>query len=436
MKVADNSPVFEPAEGILVVERNAAAEAFEPNRFYVTPDCDATVRSMLSVDGMNSSKQVNQYVLELNTPMPDLGGTPSLREAMEREQANLVLALFTPCRTERYFIISRVESGDELRAVALMAYSAERITEHCMRKTLKIFAIMDPDKFLSHTHDLYSTSRFAKEYLKDMAGRVAGGPSFMGIVPSMPNIREALNIDGVVTHMERRKALDNMDKYLVENINRFKKKATTEEEKAERRKAEVEIDLVCSSIDGETVKRLFAIMSPSQRERALKLLDPREVAKASEMILSLEKVDVQYIRSRSTDGYYRLFLKKGNQSLPVHFARRASVVIYTIYMVDRYCKPEVDTLNLRLYRDAFVDLYDKYYHDRTEGEVRFGELWQKYDKRPQIYLCLNDIRQTLSTTCKQLDEIASPYILETEYSHLFVDKEKMLLPPELLELVR
>ena len=435
MEVTDNSPIFEPAEGILVVERGRAAESFELNRYYVSPDCDKIVRNTLSVDGMNSPKQVNQYVMDAGRAMPDLANLPVLRSAIEDEHANLVLALYTPCRKERYFIISHVEHGDEFRAMALMAYSAERITKHCLQEAMKIFAIYDPETFLKNTHELFSTSLFIKEYLKDLPKHTTGGLVF-GMAPSISNIREALNIEGIITHKQRHKALDNMDKYLVENINRFKKRATTEEEKAERRKAEAEIDLVCSSIDSETVKRLFAIMSPSQRERALKLLDPREVAKASEMILVLDKANVEYIGSRSTDGFYRLYLKKGNISLPVHFARRASIILYTIYLIDRYRKSDVDTLNLRLYKDAFVGLYEKYYHTKTEGETKFKELWQKYDKRPQIYLCLNDIRQTLSAACKEMDEIASPYIPETEYSHLFVDGRKIQIPKELLDMMK
>lgn len=435
MNVVDNSPVFEPAEGVLVVERSKEAEAFEANRFYVVPDCDAVVRSALTVKGMNNPEQVNQYVFDANQAMPNIAPLHQLRSAIEKEGANLVLALYTPCRKERYFIISKVEHGDEFRDVALMAYSAERITKHCMQEAMKIFAILDPDQFLSTAHDQFSTSRFIKDYFSGAVSHMVAEPSF-GMALSLPDIKDALNISGILTHRQRRKVLDDLDKYLVENIKLFKRKATTEEEKAERRRAEAEIDLVCSNIDGEVVKRIFAIMTPSQRERALKVLDPREVAKASEMILSLEKNEVKNILSRSTDGYYRLVMKKKSQSLTVHFARRASGVLYAIYLIDRYRKPEVDTLNLRLYKEAFVGLYEKFYHNKYEGEEKFRELWQKYDKRPQIYLCLNDIRQTISSACRQMDEMASPYILETEYSHLFVEGGKISIPEELLRVIK
>lgn len=434
MKVIDNSPIFEPAEGILVVESGAAAEAFEPNNYYVTPDCGEVDCISETVKVMNSSKQVNQYVMKVENVMPDISSLPVLRSAIEAENANIVLALYTPCRKERYFVVGRVEKGDELRTVGLMAYSAERITKYCLQEAAKIFAILDPEQFLESTHNVFSTARFVKEYLSEVPKRIVGGPSF-GMAPSMPNIKEALDIDGILTHKQRRVALDDMEKYLVDNIKIFKREAATEEEKAERRKAEAEIDLVCRSIDSEAMKKIFAIMTPSQRERAIRYIDPREVAKMSKMILSIEPADVKCIGSRSTDGYYRLMLKKGTKSLPVHFGRRASVVLYTIYMIDRYRKQEVDTLSLRQHEDSFVNLYEKFYHKRDEGIEKFKELWQKYDRRPQVYGCLNDIRQTLTAACKQMDEIASPYILETEYSHLYVERTKLSIPTELLEQV-
>jgi hypothetical protein len=385
---------------------------------------------------MNHPKQVNQYVLDTETPMPDLSELPALREAIVEEKANLVLALYTPCRTERYFIVAQVDPDDHFRTVALMAYSAERITKHCMQEVAKVFAILDPDVFLENARDSFSTSRFAKKYLRTLADNVFGGPSF-GMAPSLPSIRETLNIDGVITHLERRKALDNMEKYLVENVNRFRKKATSEEEKAQRRKAEAEIDLVCSSIDTETVTRLFAIMTPSQRERALKLIDPREVAKASHVVISVEKSDILCMKGqRSTDGQYRLFLKNDSIKMPVHFERRPSAVVYTIYLIDRCRRTEVDTIRLKDYEETFVALYYKYYHDEEEGRTRFRELWQKYDKRPKIYLCMNDIRRSISKVCREMDEIASPYMLETEYSHLFVERERISLPDDFLELMR
>ena len=432
MRIFDNTPIFEPAIGTLAIETSHESCQFKANHFYYVSNNNTSEKLFVDISYINDVRNINTYTIA-EEQCPNILHLKNLQNAIIDEDANIILALLTPCRDEYYFLVSKSDKNDMLRTITLMAYSAERITRQCMIDAIKNYAINDTDDFLNTTRNLFSSKKFVKEYLSDVASTTLN-PKF-GMAPSRSDLMETLNLKKYITHRERLRMLDEMEKILKNNISKYRKNARTEEEREERRKADAEIDLLCSNIDPETIKRLFNIMSPSQRDRALKLLDPREVAKNSSMSLSVERSNVNYVNERTTDGYYCLFFKKDGRRMQVHFGRRASSVLYLIYLIDRYRKPEVDTLNLKNYQEQYVNIYNMLYHSKSEGEAKFKELWQKYDKRPQIHLCLNDIRQTIYSACKEMDEIASPYMLETEFSHLFVDSSKIYIPHELVELM-
>lgn len=141
------------------------------------------------------------------------------------------------------------------------------------------------------------------------------------------------------------------------------------------------------------------------------------------------------------DGYYRLFLRKDFDKVQVHFGRREAFVLYLIYIIDRQEHDRVDSLNIEDYRSVFTALYKAAY-GQDEGNMRFDKLIgrgkdEDGNRMPaQIKHCYSDIRMAVSDGCEKLRELPAPFILADANDHLYVHKDKILVPRDLTDLVR
>lgn len=181
MKVIDNSPVFEPAEGVLVVERHDKQLHFEPNRYYVTNGVKQdSLNEQTMMMKINDIRNVNHYKYGSDSLLPDLSSFPNLQSAVRDNEANVVLPLSTPFMEDDYFIVAKFSPDTKLNVFALMAYSAERITKHCMQEAVKAFALSYPDEF-EKSMDKVCNSFHPKKKLQSFSDMlVDGAASLLG----------------------------------------------------------------------------------------------------------------------------------------------------------------------------------------------------------------------------------------------------------------
>lgn len=140
-----------------------------------------------------------------------------------------------------------------------------------------------------------------------------------------------------------------------------------------------------------------------------------------------------------TKGRYRLYITDGKKDELVEFDSSDSFLVYLLFLIDKVLKVEVDTLDFDKYKDLFVKLSWEVYRF-CDGEERFKKITKGRDdkgkaRERRLSDCLGDIKISLSNACNKLGALPSPYIIEDADEHLYVEKQDIMLPKELTDII-
>ena len=432
MKVMDNSPIDVPAVGKLVKEQFAVGQ-FADCCLYALPSNTGTMveKTKEVLDGwlksMGAEKLLNKYDFEELGNMPVLNNHPTLKKAIEDEECQFLLPLYTPSKEEKLYLLLKTEEDKLYKDIALLLYS-ERISKHSMNELLKEFAKDTPEQFCDGLKDIVKSEKFWKNYFISLANDMFH-PTF-GMRASEPKIKEVLKIDGIITHQKKNEMIDRM----MDNITSFRKGKGKDE------KAEAELNYVLSSLDIESLKKFLTRMSKKQLETFCKTANPKVLAEESTMKLEIRyegKIDPV----KKADGKYRLHLCKNCKDVQVHFGRREAFILYLIYMIDKHERDTVDTLKIESFKTQFKNLYEAVYAKDGTAEVRFDKMIRHTDhegnpQQAQIKHCYLDIRMAVSDGCEVLRELPAPFILADAKDHLYAQKSKISVPKVLIDMMK
>lgn len=429
MNVMDNSPIDVPVVGRLVKEEYAAGQladcclyALPSNVNTIATEGKKVFEELLA--SMGEKQLLNKYDFEILEKLPVLDNHPMLLNAIKEEQCQFIMSLYTPSKAGKQYLLLKTEQERLYSDIPMIIYTSERISKHSVNELLKDFALDTPEVFCDGVKEAVKSEKFWKNYFVSIASDMFH-PTF-GMRASLPKIREALKIDGIITHQKKSEMIDRM----MENINKYRRNRDEE--------AEAELNYVLSSLDIESLKQVLTKMSKKQLETFCKTINPKILAQESTMTLEIKYIGEVDTNNRA-DGMYRLFLHKNYDQIHVHFGRREAFILYLIYIIDKHEHDKVDSLNIENYRTEFNSLYHAVY-GQDEGDSRFDKLIGRGKDEngnlmpPQIKHCYSDIRMAVSDGCEKLRELPAPFILADANDHLYVLKNKLSIPSTLIAL--
>lgn len=325
---------------------------------------------------------------------------------------------------KKRFVVARTEECQLIENISLMTYVAERVTKFDMRDLLRSFVDENPEEFAKLAKIFVRTRRFEANYCAVLSEQ--SKPLGFGMASSTSSLKKQMEMEGVVTHQQRMELYDR----LFENLKKSHRKHDP--------KVEAEIEFIIKCIDPATLRMFFQKQSPKLQEKITNFVNPKRLAEVSTMDLEIrwsKEIDKIY----RTNGYYRLYLCKGDDRLHVHFRRSAGFVLYLLYLMDRKKNGEkVDTLNIAQYKSLFDKLYKMTYG--REGETIFTDMLKNYNAQNEaqqkgLHNVLQTIRENVGVTCERMQEPAEPFLLQDATAHLAVLPEHIIIPDEIMALI-
>ena len=427
MKVIDNSPIDVPAVGKLVTENHALGQ-LDDCCLYVLPTKEKTFadKAREIFEGFlekDKKYNLNTYDFMVLESMPAMDNHAILKKAIEEVDCDFIMPLFRPSKPDKQYLLVKTDEDRLFTDLGLILYTAERIGEHSVVELMKMYAVEETETFYDDVREAVKSEKFWKNYLASIVSDMFQ-PTF-GMRASLPKIREILKIDGVITHQKKKEMIERMK----ENIYKYRKDRDKE--------ADAELTYVLNSLDIDSLKMVLAKMSKKQVEMFCHASNPQLLAEESTMKLEIrpfKNID----KTLKTDGRYRLFLHKNMDQIQVHFSRRDSFILYLIYIIDKYKRDEVDSLNIEDHRTQFCKLYQTVYGN--SGETQFDSMVNRTNKdgetrQAQIKQCYMDIRYSVSEGCEKLRELPAPFILADAQDHLYVQKSKIILPQKIIDMM-
>ena len=351
MKTIDNFPMDKPTVGVFIEEDYSVGQ-FKNNCLYLITDEESSLarKAVTLMEGLSLRMQdedlFNSYELKVVSNV-ELDLHPKIKERIEQYGDNLLIQLYTPTDSTRKFIVAKTNEENLLADIGLIMRDAEGITKIHISKILKSFAIDQPDEFEHLSRNSISNKNFFTDYFISLSNQMMH-PVF-GMAASMASIKERLDIKGIVPYQKRLEIFD----HLLDNLRKFRKHPDP--------KIEAELDLIFNAIDPATWKIFFLKQSLQIQEKMNNFVNPRRMAENSTMDLEICKAKIMD-KSRKNDGHYRLYLKRGEEKLMVHFTRKNGFILYLIYLLDRKKNGDgVDTLNIAQYKQLFGRLYEMVY---------------------------------------------------------------------------
>lgn len=428
MKITDNSPIDQPCIGVLIEEKCAVGQ-FTDNCIYLIAEPESSMaQSAINImngfkQSMNKDDYFNSYELEV-IPSVELKNHPKIKERVEGHGDNIIIQLFSPVVDGKRFIVAKTDEDQLFMNIGLIMYAAERVAKFDMGQILKALAIEDPDELTALVRNATSSKKFWSNYFAKLAESFKN-PSF-GMAASTSSIKERLNIDGIITHQRQKESFESM----LNNLHKLRKHPDP--------KIEAELDLVFNSIDPATWKLFFLNQSPKLQEKMNDFVNPFRLAQASTVDLEVCKAN-SADKNRKNDGRYRLYIRREEERLMVHFTRKAGFILYLIYLIDRKKNGDmVDTLNITQYKQLFSKLYEMTYG--ISGETIFTDMIKNFNVNNEVqqkglYIVLKSIRDDVGMACERMQEPADPFLLKDTTSHLTVLPEHIIIPPEIMSLI-
>lgn len=424
MKVVDNTQIDQPVVGKIFIEQSYIKE-LKDCCLYVLPsnteglfDRSCTILSML-LKQMGSKGILNSYSIEKLESVSSLSNTVSLNHNIEKEQATFLMPLNVPSISEKKYLIVHSEENALMKDIPLMLYTSERVTKKSMIDVMARQAIEDTETFFKRTEHLWFSNMLMKALVANQVG-TGIHPAF-GMAASKALLKKALGDGAEFTH----KTKINLQQHFADDIDAYKQNKDSEELYAR-------IKLYISSIAPEDMLKYFLSIPKEELKRFQNHVSAQTIAEQSKLKIQVRRVRHSDIRKKN-DGHYRIFFSKNDQEKQVHFGRKSSFVLYIILLLDIYNKEDVDSIDLKKFKEQFEKIfYEAYGYD--EGKEYFKTLYGKGTSEQELLRhCFSDIRQVIPEVCKQLDESPSPYIVEDAKAHLHVLKENIEIDEKLLK---
>ena len=427
MNVMDNSPIEVPSVGRIVTEPYGV-EQLQDCHLYIFPSNKSNIGAkaievfQLLMEKMGSSMLLNDYKLELLSNDLKLDNHPKLMQAVKDDISNIVMPLSTPSKSDKQYLIVHSEEKDLFTHIPLMIYTSERVSKYSVAEQMKMLATEQPDEMRAFIRENLNTDAFLKRYVTGMASNMMH-PTF-GMAMSKSALKGKIGINGKITHQDKLKMMENVEENFV--------KARRDE------KLDAQITLLIQSMDAEDIKQFVYSLNKKQQSKFFQMLNTKRTGEAADAWLEV-RYEGKIESDSRTKGRYRLYVNKGEKAELVDFSNSDSFLIHLLYIIEKVIKDDVNTLDFNKYKDLFVKLSWEVYRF-CDGEKRFEKIVKGRDadgnsKERRLSDCLGDIKNSVSTSCKKLGVLPSPYYIENADEHLYVSKKDIFLPEELIEVI-
>lgn len=419
----DNSPIDEPAIGRLVAT-SAPLEQLEKNRLYLLPPASENLAAEVAraYDALAAAIRSGECINTYGFSVLDDGICTSQAEINRAvgEGCDLVLPMNCPGREDCLYLLAQTCPGEMGRVLALMLYTAERITRHCLQVWIHDVMLDDPEPFTSLMEAALADPLFVRNLRINMAAE-RPCPTF-GMAPSEADRGAWIQKKNEVDIHTRARLLDRMK----ENIVKVRKYHDKE--------ADAELIRLLRCTPPELLVEAFKRLSPSQLEKTVQTIDPARYAESSQLRIEVcrpsdkEGYVIPANKRLKNDGEYQLFLNKGKQFEHVRFRHKSSFIVYLLYLCDRYVrKNRVDPIDLldRVSESRYMKLYALVYPHDPDARKSYYTLTADYKegsgekRQKRLSDCYGEIRFAIGNACVKLDERAAPHVIENTGGHIY-----------------
>lgn len=427
MNIIDNSPIEAPSVGRIVTE-TYEVEQLKDCHLYILPSNGATIARKASevflmlMEQMGTSQLLNNYKLELFSENLNLDNQPGLMLAIKEDMSNIIMPLSTPSKFDKQYLIVHSEEKDLFTHIPMMIYTSERVSKFSIAEQMRMFSQEQPDDMVEYIKSRFDNDTFLKRYVTGLTSNMMH-PTF-GMAVSKSMLKSQIGIKGKITHQDKLKMMENVEENFI--------KARRDE------KLDAQITLLIQSADAEDIKKFVYSLNKNQQKKFFQMMNPKRTGEESGAWL-----EVRYegkIKSDSrTKGRYRLYVTNGKREELVEFSNSDSFLIHLLYIIEKVISDDVNTLDFDKYKDLFVKLSWEVYRF-CDGDERFKKITRGRDddgnsKERRLSDCLGDIKNSISKSCKKLGVLPSPYYIENADEHLYVSKNDIVLPDELMEVI-
>jgi hypothetical protein len=427
MNIMDNSPIDAPAIGKIVTESFEVEQLTDCHLYLLPSNTKAFANKATEVFGMlmekmGASRLLNDYKFDIINESLSFDNQPLLKTAINEEKANFILPLYTPDKSEKQYLIVRSEEKDLFAHIPLMIYTSERISKYSIMEQMKWYGQDNPEAMQDFIKEEVDTDAFWKRYAAASASNMMH-PTF-GMAVSKAALKDKLGIKGKITHLDKLKMMERIEENFV---------------KSHRDElADAELMVVFSSMDVHSLRKFANMLNKNQRSKLAEIANVKKLAENASTWLEVRfagKIE----SGHRTKGRYRLYITDGKKDELVEFDSSDSFLVYLLFLIDKVLKDEVDTLDFDKYKDLFVKLSWEVYRF-CDGEEHFKKITKGRDdkgnaKERRLSDCLGDIKISVSDACNKLGALPAPYIIEDADEHLYVEKQDIMLPKELTDVI-
>ncbi len=427
MNIMDNSPIDAPAIGKIVTESFEVEQLTDCHLYLLPSNTKAFANKATEVFGMlmekmGASRLLNDYKFDIINESLSFDNQPLLKTAINEEKANFILPLYTPDKSEKQYLIVRSEEKDLFAHIPLMIYTSERISKYSIMEQMKWYGQDNPEAMQDFIKEEVDTDAFWKRYAAASASNMMH-PTF-GMAVSKAALKDKLGIKGKITHLDKLKMMERIEENFV---------------KSHRDElADAELMVVFSSMDVHSLRKFANMLNKNQRSKLAEIANVKKLAENASTWLEVRfagKIE----SGHRTKGRYRLYITDGKKDELVEFDSSDSFLVYLLFLIDKVLKDEVDTLDFDKYKDLFVKLSWEVYRF-CDGEERFKKITKGRNKEGnarerRLSDCLGDIKISVSNACNKLGALPAPYIIEDADEHLYVEKQDIMLPKELTDVI-
>ncbi|MBR1467919.1 MAG: hypothetical protein IJ606_04740 [Bacteroidaceae bacterium] len=428
MTIMDNSPIGAPAIGRIVVESYEVEQLADchlyllPSKTEAFADKARKVLQML-MEKMGTTPLLNDYKLGLLGENMRLDNQPVLMQAIKEEKSNIIMPLSTPSKSDKQYLIVHTDEKDLLTHIPLIVYTSERVSKFSIAEQMKVFAQEEPEGMQDFIRGTFNNDTFLKRWLTVSAFNIIN-PTFGMAAMLPPSFHKKIGIHGRITHQDKLKMMEQVEENFV-HARRDKN-------------LDAMISLLIQSMDVEDTKRFVYTLNKHQQKKFFQMLNKKSVDDKAGTTLEVRYTGKIESGNR-TKGRYRLYISNGKRQELVEFAYTDAFLVHLLFLIDKVIKDEVDTLDFDEYKELFPKLSWEVYHF-SDGETHYKKIIKGFDvdgkyKRGNINNCIGEIKKAISTTCNKLGVSPSPYYIENINEHLYVSKNKIILPDELMAVI-
>lgn len=353
-----------------------------------------------------------------------------LYDAIQRG-VNIILPITIPNILEKQYVVAKFEPALLDMFIPSMVLLAENRTKEAIENALMNLAIQESESCSRLLGEVY-----LNDQLLDLFGDLVGG-LLGGMRGAMAMAPTRGFIEAIPSYISHKKSREIMNRF-VKNckfINKAEKTNNLSDSQLKKlKKAKSEVDYVFSLFSPDVYSK-FALQFMKKKDISLAFdncINRDKIATNSKIKVSIEsakpeidaKIDPKIAKKLKTNGKFRVYLSNGEKTVQVKFGRTASCIVYIMYLLDRMQRgDDVDTLKISNNEKLFCELYGSVYN-KSEAKEAFMKLETRLEdgtvKRSRLTDCYLDIRKALDESVAELGELALPFYIPNEYSHITV----------------